>query len=389
MWDLRSTPRDRSGPLPFMRILLLAAVITLAAIAPASAAERGVITGRVVNQTTGEPASGAEVTLAAADEDGSGRVRRTITTGRDGTYRFEGLPSGAEWLYIVDARFDGGLFPGSPFRFPAGEKPELQTSLKVWNTTTDPNSIVIARDAMFVLPADDAVGVVESVTVLNQTQLAYIGRGMSDGSGETTFGFSLPAGAGNVRVENASFDVPKLVETDFGFGITVALPPGESSFTYSYRVPADALTYVLSKTALYPTADLLVFAGGPLEIDSDRLRADGTVTVEGETYDRWEAPGLVDAGDTVLIQATAEADIQWWPFALGAAVLLSAIAAGYLFTRKRPAAAAPTPAARTREELIDAIASLDVAFESGDVKKDDWEVERAKLKALLLRSDNP
>ena len=372
-----------------MRILLLAAVIALATVAPASAAERGVITGRVMNQTTGDPASGAEVTLAAADENGSGRVRRTITTGRDGTYRFDGLPSGGEWLYIVDAGFDGGLFPGSPFRFPAGEKPELQTSLKVWNTTTDPNSIVIARDAMFVLPSEDAVGVVESVTVLNQTQLAYIGRGMSDGSGETTFGFGLPAGAGNVRVENASFDVPELVETDFGFGITVALPPGESSFTYSYQVPADALTYVLSKTALYPTADLLVFAGGPLKIDSDRLRADGTVTVEGETYDRWEAPGLVDAGDTVLIQATAEADIQWWPFAVGAGVLLAAIAAGYLFRRNRPAPAPTAAPGRTRAELVDAIASLDVAYESGDVQKDDWEVERAKLKALLLRSENP
>lgn len=368
-----------------MRILLLAAVVALAVVGPASAAERGVITGRVLNQTTGEPASGAEVTLAAAAEDGSGRVRRSVTTGRDGTYRFDGLPSGAEWLYVVDARFDGGLFPGSPFQFPEGEVPELQTSLKVWNTTTDPSSIIISRDAMFVVPSDNAVGVVESVTVLNQTELAYIGRGMADGSGDTTFGFGLPAGAGDVRVENASFDVPELVETDFGFGITVALPPGESSFTYSYRVPADVLTYVLSKTALYPTADLLVFAADPLEIASDRLRTDGSETIEGKTYDRWVAPGLVDAGDTVLIQATAQANMQLWPFALGAGVLLAFITAAHLFMRRRHSVeAAPD---RTRGELIDAIASLDVAYESGDMKKGDWETERAKLKALLLRSE--
>lgn len=368
-----------------MRILLLAALLSLAPVAPASAAERGVITGRVTNQTTGEPASGAEVTLAAADEDGSGRLRRTATTGADGTYRFDSLPSGQEWLYIIDARFDGGLFPGSPFRFAPGEKPELQTSLKVWNTTTDPNSVIISRDAMFVLPSENAVGVVESVNVVNQTDLAYAGRGMASGEAQTTFGFGLPAGAEQVRVENASFDVPELVATDFGFGITVALPPGESSFTYSYRVPADGLTYVLSKTALYPTADLLVFAGEPLEIQSDRMRVDGTVTVENEKYERWEAPGLVDAGDTVLIQATAQADIQWWPFALGAAALVVAIAAAYLLKRKRPKdEEAPV---RSRQELIDAIASLDVAYESGDVTEAEWRTERAELKSLLVETE--
>ena len=368
-----------------MRILLLVAVISLAAVAPVSAAERGVITGRVINETTGEPASGAEVTLAGADEAGSGRVRRTVTTGKDGSYRFASLPSDPGWLFIVDARFDDGLFPGSPFRFPDGEKPRLQTSLKVWNTTADPNSIIIDRDAMFVLPSENSVGVVESVTVLNQTDLAYVGRGMATGASETTFGFGLPAGAGDVAIQNASLDVPELVATDFGFGITVALPPGESTFTYSYRVPADALTYVLSKTALYPTADLLVFAGEPLEIASDRLRSVGTETVDGETYERWEAPGLVDAGDTVLIQASAQADIQWWPFALGAGVLVAAIGAMYMVKRKRPRTG---PARRTREELIDAIASLDVALEAGTIEKEDWETQRAELKSQLLASEN-
>lgn len=366
-----------------MRILLLIAVISLVAVAPASAAERGVITGRVLNETTGEPASGAEVTLAGADEDGSGRIRRSVTTDKDGSYRFDSLPSEPAWLFIIDARFDGGLFPGSPFRFPVGEKPELQTSLKVWNTTADPNSIVIERDAMFVLPSENAVGVVESVTVLNQTDLAYVGRGMEGGTSETTFGFGLPAGAGDVAIQNASFDVPELVGTDFGFGITIALPPGQSTFTYSYRVPADALTYVLSKTALYPTADLLVFAGEPLEIASDRLRSVGTEIVENETYERWEAPGLVDAGDTVLIQATAQADIQLWPFVLGTGVLVAGIATTYMFKRKRPRTG---PAPRTREELIDAIASLDVALEAGTIEKEEWETRRAELKSLLLGS---
>lgn len=365
-----------------LRFVLLSFLVVVTA-TPALAAENGRITGRIVNESTGEPAAGATIELAGADEDGSGRVRRTATADRNGRYRFRGLPSGEDWLYVIDAEFDGGRFPGSPFSFPAGEEPSLQTSLKVWNTTTDPRSILVARDAMFVLPSENAVSVVESVTVLNHGNLAYIGRGGEEGTAQTTFGLGLPIGATDVAIQDASFDVPELVATDFGFGVTVALPPGRSTFTYSYRVPADGSTYVLSKTALYPTADLLVFAGEPLRLDSDRMRDSGTEEVGGNTYRRWEAPGMVDAGDTVLIQAVAEAEMAFLPFAIGAGALLALISAGYMFMRRRSRNDREAPT-ETRDELITAIASLDVAYESGELEKTQWERERERLKAQLV-----
>lgn len=359
-----------------MRIAVLGLALALGSALPAAAQEEGVISGRVTNQSTSSPAAGAAITLSGADEDGSGRIRRRTTTDEDGRYRFEDLPSDADWLYVLDARFDGGLFPGRPFSFPRGEEPSLQTTVKVWDTTSDPNSVLITRDAMFVLPGDDGVGIIESVTVLNQTHLAYVGRGE-----KSTFGFGLPTGATDVGIQDASFDVPQLVETDFGFGITVALPPGESTFTYSYRVPEEGSTHVLSKTALYPTADLLVFVRSPLELDSDRLRESGTVTVEGQRYRRWVAPGFVDAGDTVLIQAVAQATMPWIPFVAGTSALVALIGAAYLFTRRRTFS---SDISEDRNDLIASIASLDLEYESGSVDKDEWEAERARLKARLM-----
>lgn len=375
-----------------MRILLLTVLVAVLLTGPAQAAENGVIRGRAFNETTGEPAPGVEVLLSGAAEDGSGRVRRTTTTDADGTYRFDDLPSGDDWLYVLDGVFEGGRFPGSPFGFPPGETPSLETTLKVWNTTTDPASILVTRDAMFVLPSENAVGVVESVTVVNHTDLAYIGRagemrrGGDAADTETTFGFGLPAGAGQVRIENASFDVPELVATDFGFGITVALPPGRSTFTYSYRVPADGSTYVLSKTALYPTADLIVFVGDPLELDSDRLDESGTETIDDKEYRRWTAPEMVDAGDTVLIQAVAEADMALLPFAIGAGVVLALVSAAYIFARRRPRAPEAAPS-ETRDELLAAIASLDLAYESGSIEKQEWERQRDRLKTRLVEME--
>lgn len=375
--------------LSLMRFLLLTslAVIVVATASPALAADDGLVTGRIINQTTGRPATGATVELSGADEDGSGRISRTAKADEEGRYRFANLPSGEDWLYVVDAVFDGGRFPGSPFSFPAGEKPSLQTSLKVWDSTTDPRSILIARDAMFVLPSENSVAVVESVTVLNHGNLAYVGRGGEDGTAETTFGFGLPARASQVAIQDASFDVPELVATDFGFGITVALPPGRSSFTYSYQVPADGLTYVLSKTALYPTADLLVFAGKPLRLDSDRMRESGTETVGGKIYSRWVTPGMVDAGDTVLIQAVAEAEMAFLPFAIGAGALLLLVSGAYMFMRRRTSVADPAPEEESRDDLIAAIAALDVAHEAGDVSTVEWESRREKLKTKLIESE--
>lgn len=383
---MRLPAGNRNRSLPFMRFFLLtAALLALGTFSTASAAENGDITGRVVNQTTGKPAAGAEVTLGGADEDGSGRVRRTTTTGPDGTYRFDSLPTGPKWLYVIDARYDGGLFPGTPFQFPAGRRASLRSTLKVWNTTDDPNAVLVERDAMFVLPSENSVGVVESVTVVNPTGRAYIGRGGGQRGPRTSVGFDLPNGAGDLSIQDASMDIPELVATDFGFGITVALPPGESTFAYSYRVPAEVLTYVLSKTMLYPTADFLLFAGEPLKVSSDRLEDKGTVTLEGETYRRWEVPGLVDAGDTVLIQATAEASVPWWPLAAGGGALLAVGAGIYLFKRRRRPIAREVPReVPRRDDLVAEIASLDLAYEAGELQKDEWESRRSRLKTELL-----
>ena len=364
-----------------MRIALLTVLSSIAFALPGAAAENGVLTGRVINETTGRPAAGTEVELTGADEDGSDRVTRTITTTRDGTYRFDGLPTGTDWLYVVDATYDGGLFPGSAFGFPEGEPPRLETSLRVWDTITDPDSVLVTRDAMFVLPADNAVDIVESVTVVNQTDFAYIGRGGGTDESSTTFGFGLPSGANNVQIQNASLDVPELKATDFGFGVTVALPPGESRFTYTYRVPAAGSTYVLSKTALYPTADLQVFVGEPLTMDSDRLQEKESVTVDEKRYRRWAAPETVEAGDTVLLQATAQAEIQWWPLVgVGGGIALL-IAAGYLFLVRRRSV--KERAAPTRADLIDSIAALDVDYEAGKIDEEKWHSERETLKRRL------
>jgi hypothetical protein len=267
----------------------------------------------------------------------------------------------------------------------------IDTKLRVWPTTTDPNAILVRRDDLFIVNGDRGAAVIESLTILNQTNLAYIGRGGGDSRSAPTFGIALPPAAENIRVENASIDIPRLVRTDFGMGLTIAVPPNETQITYSYTIEGTAGRYTLSRTALYPTVEMSVYSEPSFDVSSNRLDKSGTVSIKGKDYARFSAPDGVDAGDEVQIVATANADIPWWTFAAGGAGVLVVVALAFLFARRRArrrigrAAGEPAPIVPSseREALIASIATLDLEHDSGRIADDEWETRRAELKAQL------
>ncbi|MGH2807245.1 MAG: carboxypeptidase-like regulatory domain-containing protein [Actinomycetota bacterium] len=366
----------------------LAVLAVVVAAAPVAAEERGTIRGQIVNETTGRPQQGVIVKLEGFDRDGADPVRRTVTTGRDGRYSFEDLSTGREWLYVIDARHDGGLFPGRPLTIPSNttEPPVIDTTLRVWDTTNDPASVLIRRDNLFAVLDDNSdVGIIESVSIANTTDLAYVGRGARGTGSDATFGFPLPdaADVSSVRIVDSPFDVPTLVRTDFGFALTVAIPPGQNQITYSYRVTGGTGTFDLSRTLLYPTLEMSSHAEPPLEIESSRLEPNGEVEIDGDAYTRWTSTDTLDAGDPVQILATATAAPSWWVFAGAGTGLVGLIAILYLFTRRRPSRDAVEPAPPVRDDLVAAIAALDLEFESGSLPRDEWQEKRHELKSRL------
>ncbi len=79
----------------------------------------GVLTGRVVHAERPDAAGGVPVLLYALDANGTPGVART-EAGESGDFRFGGLSTSADVIYLVGARFDGVLFPGERFRFEPG-----------------------------------------------------------------------------------------------------------------------------------------------------------------------------------------------------------------------------------------------------------------------------
>ncbi len=80
---------------------MIASLLLLAALLQTKEAPQAtyVASGRVVNGVTGEPLNKAHVTLAPSVAPPvayaqAGSSRRTVITGPDGRFRFEGLPAG-------------------------------------------------------------------------------------------------------------------------------------------------------------------------------------------------------------------------------------------------------------------------------------------------------
>jgi hypothetical protein len=194
-------------------------------------------------------------------------------------------------------------------------------------------------------------------------------------------------------VQSPRIDIPELRATEFGFGVTVAIPPGETNMIFSYSVDGSTGSFDLTRTALYPILDSSVFAQPPLEVRSNRLeQASGDpVEVGGDEYVEYAATSDLDAGDAIQVLAVAEAGMSPWLVA-GAAVLLGtvalALAAGILLRRRKTTRPAPDKAQAARqpvdrEQVVIAIAELDLRYRNGEIDEKEWRDERDALRSRI------
>ena len=363
--------------------------------AHAQGAETGTIEGVVLNAASDQPQEGVEVTLTSGDATGA-EDTQSVTTGDDGSYRFTELATGDEIFYALDAEYDGGLFAGRAITIPSDTKkePVIETTLRVWDTTEEPTSILIASDVLFLVPNENGnLGVIEAVTILNQSSTeAYIGRALAEDESRTSIGFALPNGGREAQVSilEADLSVPQLLRKEYGFGITSAIPPGESKFTFSYEVDGSAGSYDLSRDTLYPTVRLQIHAQPPLKVEGLLLEKGDEVTIEGSTYTEYETEDGLDAGDPQQILAVAEAGIS--PALLagmaGALVLVAALGFIPVWRSRRARAkeqeATPEPQEDPRDVMLRRIAELDARHEKGEISYEEWSSRRSEMKAELV-----
>ena len=223
------------------------------------------VSGTVVNQSTGQPQSGATVTLYKLGADGPEAMTSIKSTG-GGVFEMPDTPQGGP--HMVQTVYGGITYNKM---LPPG-RPTTGLTIEVFNSTTKPEAAAVATHMILLEPNGMKLQVNESVIWRNEGKLAYY----DEKNG--TMRFYLPAAAaGKVKVNcTAPQGLPierPAVKTPREGIYTVDFPvrPGETRFDLTYELPMTGPGTFNAKIA-HPGGPVRLVAPSGVTLTSDKIK---------------------------------------------------------------------------------------------------------------------
>ena len=223
--------------------------------------------GTVMNQTTGKPQAGVNVTLLKPGQSGM-RTLGTTVSDANGHFAFANdEPGGGPQL--LQASYSGVNYN----KLMTPNLPTSNVELPVFEATKTPSVVRIAQRMLVVEPSLSQIAVDETVVLQNDSKQTY------DNAALGGYQFYLPpASNGQVRVSAqgpGGMPLPRTAEKTTKndvFKITFPIKPGQTEFQIGYVLPAGS-----PFTFRGQIADIKGMISGPL-----RLVAPSGVTLSGK-----------------------------------------------------------------------------------------------------------
>lgn len=361
----------------------------------------GVLSGRVINATTGQPVGNVEVTLHVF-QNNTEIDTRTAQAASDGSFTFENLSTEHSVLYMLEGRYQDIVYLSDEPGIFTPDTTQTTLDLNVYEPTTSDEAINITQLHYLISFSPNAVNAVQVFVVGNSGNQTYIGQ-----NGQT-FAFSVPDGANGVVFQN-NFDNSRFIQTDTGYVDTEPVVPGREGLTIvaSYDIPfeGDSLTINLPIPDDTNSLNVLVTNQGAT-LTSNQVQFVETREAQGSEFSIYRG-GSLAKGETLTLQLTNLDNLVFEPAAAanpGAAATavpahqgllrwiiiglggLAIVGAGVAYPMLRPQAALPHAAPDTRrQKLLLTLARLDDLFEAGDLDEAVYRQARAQYKAELAR----
>jgi hypothetical protein len=317
------------------------------------------VDGTVVNKTTGQPQSGATVTLYKLGQAGMESVE-SVKSGAQGKFHIDQTPQGP---HLIQTAFDGVTYnhmlpPGSAT---AG------VSLDVYNSSKQPGGARISRHFVIFQPSGAQMSVNEGFIFTNNGTTTY-----NDPDGGT-LKFYLPTAAkGIVQVKaTAPQGMPidraadKTNRKDI-YKLDFPIKPGETSIQVTYLVPYSSGAVFEGKTVGKTEEPTLLVVPNGVTLKGEGVENKGQEPrSQASIYSVASANYKVEIAGSMPAAAAADADSgdsgpsleevspkilqqnMKWILALALGIL----ALGFIVLyRAQPAAASPGPTAKGKNE---------------------------------------
>jgi hypothetical protein len=305
-----------------------------------------------------------------------------------GHFEFAGVDLTEDFIYFTLVEYEETNY-SSEFHVAGPDETEIDLSVLVYDTTTDPSNLIVDRlHVFFTYPTADIVQVIHSLTISNLGNKTVIPPGETEAIVE----FTLPEGAANLAFEQGEIGQP-YISTVNGFGDTTPILPGTGGYqlTYAYELPFDRQMEWVQPINLPTEAIVFFVPEDGLQVESGQLFASGLQTLDDAVYQVFVG-GEVAAGDELKVEISGRNPSAGLSLALntdttgllvGAIGLVLVVAGVWWWIRMDGESARISDHLETPEDILDAIIALDDAYEAGEVEEAAYQDRRTRLKTRL------
>ncbi len=363
----------------------------------------------VSNGSSGEHLANQPVRLIIFEQEQFVETREGETDDQ-GRARFTGLPTAPTWAYVAETTYQGLTYHGEVGQF-SPDSNMIEISVSVYDPGASKEAISIDRSHWLVdISNPGFVDIGEVYAFLNTADHVYTGEAASGQEAPRVLEIPLPDDAIHISVEGETLgerfilDGTTLIDTQ-------PLPPGNTQIFLRYSLPVEKGRVTLSHPLLYPTKMLNLLApdigisidapdwqqGDPIPTQSGAFLnysifdlpagAMPTATLNGITEDILtsttsdEPQQVIDRNAAPGVSGTPY--LPWIVSGLGLIILGGGVAIGWR-KHRQTLAAVPDLREEQKKALIQQMAALDDAFESGEITGDEYHKQRNTLKLQLI-----
>lgn len=363
----------------------------------AASIEQITISGTITNRSAGGVVPGGLEVVLLAYQGMQPAFERTTTADENGAYRFDNVDFSPDYVYITRVDVDQMSYNSDILHGSGVAETQVDLPLEIYNVSTDASVLTADRlHVFFDFSQPNKVQVVELFIITNPTDAVVAAGGPND----PVIAFELPEGAQNLQFEDGALG-GRYIATSNGFGDLASVVPGmgQHQVLFAYELPYDRKLDLALKAPLPVQAAIVMLPQDNVTLKSAQLTDAGARSVQGMSFQMFQAATSLAAGDSIQINLSGRPVISGAssntnnliPVLLGAGIFLMVLG-GVLYWVMRQRSMQPALAdgptggideEESSEALLDAILALDDLYQSGQLPEPAYQERRAALKARL------